>query len=104
MRGEAGWQGTAIGQNNQLRREPTADRRGRNPRESFDNLIRLGLIATEYELDDSKIKVGLDRSGRRAKVDAKLDSDDYLADFAFRFVHACRPPAVTIEGQATEAK
>jgi hypothetical protein len=77
---------------------------GENPEEQFQNLTRLGLIATEYELDANKIKVGLDRFGRGAKIDAKLDSDDYLTDFAMRFVQACRAPAVTIEGQATEAK
>jgi hypothetical protein len=76
---------------------------GENPKESFDNLIRLGLIDTEYELDDSKIKVGL-RSDNDVRVQAQLDSDDYLTDFAMRFVQACRAPAVTIEGQATEAK
>jgi hypothetical protein len=74
---------------------------GENPQEQFDNLIRLGLIATEYDLDGSKIKVRVPRSGVQgmlsgAKVDAKLDSDDYLTDFAFRFVRACRVP-VTIE-------
>lgn len=77
---------------------------GENPQEQFENLTRLGLIDTEYELDDNKIKVKFARSSGRAKVDAKLDSDDYLTDFAFRFVRACRAPAVTIEGQATEAK
>jgi len=83
---------------------------GENPEEQFQNLTRLGLIDTEYELDDRKIKVRLPpRSGggwfsAGAKVNAKLDSDDYLTDFAFRFVQACRAPAVTIEGQAIEAK
>ncbi len=78
---------------------------GEDPRESFENLIRLGLIATEYELDKSKITVGVRRSDNAVKVvDAKLDSDDYLTDFVMRFVQACRAPAVTIEGQTTEAK
>jgi hypothetical protein len=70
---------------------------GENPKESFDNLIRLGLIATEYELDDSKVEVRLPTSGvggvlAGARVKAKLDSDDYLTDFAIRFVQACRAP------------
>lgn len=65
---------------------------GENPQEQFENLTRLGLIDTEYELDDNKIKVMFARSSGRAKVDAKLDSDDYLTDFAFRFVRACRAP------------
>jgi hypothetical protein len=85
---------------------------GENPEEQFQNLTRLGLIDTEYELDDSKIKVKFPARGARwpltgalgAKVDAKLDSDDYLTDFAFRFVRACRAPVVTIEGEATEVK
>jgi Abortive infection alpha len=82
---------------------------GENPKESFDNLIRLGLIDTQYELDADKIKVKMPRSGVEGvlagvMVDAKLDSDDYLTDFAMRFVQACRAPAVTIEGQATESR
>ena len=65
---------------------------GENPRESFDNLIRLGLIATKYELDDKKIKVKFERSSGKPKVDADLERDDYLTDFAFRFVQARRAP------------
>ena len=80
---------------------------GENPEEQFQNLTRLGLIATEYDLDGNKIKVRMPRSGvagvlAGAKVDAKLDTYDYLTDFAVRFVQACRAPAVTIEGRATE--
>jgi hypothetical protein len=76
---------------------------GENPRESFDNLIRLGLIATQYELDEKKIKVRLPTIGLQGilagpTVKAQLDSDDYLTDFAMRFVQACHAPAVTIEG------
>jgi hypothetical protein len=72
---------------------------GENPEEQFQNLIRLGLIDTEYKLDDRKIKVKfpkhsgvLSTGGRGTKVDAKLDSGDYLTDFAIRFVKACRAP------------
>jgi len=72
---------------------------GENPEEQFQNLIRLGLIETEYQLDDRKIKVKFPTrsgvfatGGRGAKIDAKLDSDDYLTDFAMRFVKACRAP------------
>lgn len=76
---------------------------GENTQEQFDNLVRVGLIATEYELDDSKIKVGLPQIGRggvaakRVKVKAQLDSADHLTDFAMRFVKACRAPTITIE-------
>jgi hypothetical protein len=76
---------------------------GENPEEAFENVTRLGLIGTSYELDDSKIKVGFRRGDNDVKVRAELDSDDYLTDFAYRFVQACRAPAVTIEWQATEA-
>jgi hypothetical protein len=81
---------------------------GENPEEQFQNLAHLGLIATEYDLDGNKIKVRMPRSGvagvlAGAKVDAKLDSDDYLTDFAFRFVLACRAPAMTIDGKTTDA-
>jgi hypothetical protein len=77
---------------------------GENPMEQFQILIRLGLIATEYELDAKKIKVGVDRRGRKPKIDAKLDTDDRLTDFAMRFVQACREPAVRIEGRTTGVK
>jgi hypothetical protein len=72
---------------------------GENPQEQFDNLVRLGLITTEYGLNAKKIKVKIPKSGTGGgtKVDAKLDSDDYLTEFAMRFVKACRAPAVTIE-------
>jgi hypothetical protein len=81
---------------------------GENPQEQFDTLVRLGLIATEYGLDANKIKVKIPRAGAAgvlsggAQVDAKLDTGDFLTDFAVRFVQACRAPAVTIEGRATE--
>jgi hypothetical protein len=62
------------------------------------------LIDTEYELDDRKIKVKfpthsgvLSTGGRGTKVNAKLDTGDYLTDFAIRFVKACRAPN-TIDG------
>lgn len=78
---------------------------GENPQEQFDNLVRLGLIATEYDLDANKIKVKIPRSGRGGtRVDAKLESDDYLTAFAVRFVEACRPPAMITEEQENEAK
>jgi len=74
---------------------------GENLQEQFDNLVRLGLITTEYGLNAKKIKVKIPKSGTggRTKVDAKLDSDDYLTEFAMRFVKACRAPAVTIDGK-----
>jgi predicted transcriptional regulator len=78
---------------------------GENPEEQFQNLTRLGLIATEYDLNANKIKVKMPRGGVAgvlsggAQVNAKLDTYDYLTDFAMRFVQACRAPAVTIEGK-----
>lgn len=71
--------------------------------ESFDSLNRLGLIETFYDLGGS-MDVGFTSRGDARVVDAKLDSGDYLTDFAFRFVNARRAPAVTIEGQATDVK
>jgi hypothetical protein len=71
---------------------------GENPEESFQNLMRLGLIETEYELDDRKIKVKYARDGTTTGVDTGFKSEDYMTDFALRFVRACRAPAVTIQG------
>ena len=70
---------------------------GENPEESFQNLMRLGLIETEYELDDRKIKIRYARDRSHTKVDTGFSNKDYMTDFAFRFVRACRPPTVTIE-------
>jgi hypothetical protein len=77
---------------------------GENPMESFQNLIRLGLIETEYELDDRKIKVKYARDGTTTGVNTGFDSADYMTDFAFRFVQACRAPAVTIEGRDAQVE
>jgi len=74
-----------------------------NPEEPFQNLVRLGLIQSDYEIDDfHKSKVNFTRG--EAVVEAGVERRYELADFAFRFVRACRAPAVTIEAQATEEK
>lgn len=63
---------------------------GENLEESFENLIRLGLVQSDYQVDDRSTKVKV--RGRSAKVDAKLKSHYELVEFAFRFVRACRAP------------
>jgi hypothetical protein len=67
---------------------------GEDPEPSFENLIRLGLIATKYEFDGSAIEVQHSSNLRhfRAKAGRALTDDDYLTEFAIRFVHACRAP------------
>lgn len=68
-----------------------------NPEESFQNLSRLGLIQSDYEVDDLRTKVKLTQDGR-AQIDAELESHYELAEFAIRFVRACRAPKATIDG------
>jgi hypothetical protein len=71
---------------------------GGYPAEQFENLTRLGLIQTIYELGGN-MEVGFNRRGGAKVMDAKLDNDDYVTDFAVRFVKVCRAPTTTIEGQ-----
>lgn len=67
---------------------------GENPIEPFQNLIRLGLIQDEYEIDDRPRAVDLKhtRFGSAKVPPSKLKSHDELTEFAMRFVLACRPP------------
>ena len=64
---------------------------GENPEQSFQNLIRLGLIQADYDVDECRTKVKVTRGGK-ATVDAELERHYDLAEFAFRFVRACRAP------------
>ena len=75
---------------------------GENPEESFQNLIRLGLIQSDYEVDDRRTKVKLTRDGR-AKINAELESHYELAQFAMRFVRACRAPKATIDASTDKS-
>jgi hypothetical protein len=75
---------------------------GENPEESFQNLIRLGLIQSDYEVDDRRTKVKFTRDGR-AKIDAELESHYELAEFAIRFVRACRVPKATIDASTDKS-
>jgi len=64
--------------------------------ESFQNLLRLGLIQSEYAVDAFRSKVKLTRDGKRAKLDAELENRYVLAEFTMRFVRACRAPSISI--------
>lgn len=64
---------------------------GENPIEPFQNLVRLGLVETEYTVDKQAGKVKVVRS--KATVDPpKLKSHTEVTKFALRFVQACRAP------------
>lgn len=52
--------------------------------ESLDNLLRLGMVQPEYDLDR--------RSRDEGRIPTDLESWYYLTDFAVRFVRACRAP------------
>lgn len=65
---------------------------GENPMPSFQNLMRLGLIETEYEIDKRGTAVDLKhvRFGSAKIPPSKLETHYELTEFAVRFVQACR--------------
>jgi len=62
-----------------------------NPKESFQNLVRLGLIQPEYDIDRDLTKLRLAGNGTPV-LDAELESHYEVSEFAVRFVQACRAP------------
>ena len=64
---------------------------GENPLVPFQNLIRLGLIETEYEMDKRASEAKISRYGT-VKMASKLESHYVMTEFAVRFVQACRAP------------
>jgi hypothetical protein len=71
---------------------------GENPEESFQNLLRLGLIQPDYEMDERRTKLKITQDGR-ANIEAELESHYEFTEFAMRFVRACRAPK-TVESTA----
>ena len=65
---------------------------GENPMEPFQNLIRIALIRTDYDVDDSKIQLKILQNGTANFKPPKLESANELTDFAVRFIKACRAP------------
>ena len=61
--------------------------------ESFDNLVRLGLIQADYDMDDREPRIRI--AGGHAFTAAELKSWYELSEFAVRFVRACREPSST---------
>jgi len=59
-------------------------------RNSLDNLIRLGLVQSEYEVKDKGFRIV---GGQSIVPPGELDSWYELSDFAVRFVRVCRSPA-----------
>jgi hypothetical protein len=61
----------------------------------FQNIVRLGLIQTTYDVDGMKVRM----TGAGAPfLSGEMDEDRWLTDFAVGFIEACRPPK-TIEGE-----
>jgi|ERR1051325_6987535 hypothetical protein len=60
--------------------------------DQFQILVSLGLVAQEYDYDDSPIRIQIDKAGRAEFKPSKLDDWYYLTKFAEHFVKACRPP------------
>lgn len=65
---------------------------GENPIEPFQNLIRIGLIHADYDMDERKIELKIPQTGTANFKPPKLESSYELTDFAVRFIRACRAP------------
>jgi Abortive infection alpha/Protein of unknown function (DUF2806) len=66
---------------------------GESPEEEFDNLVRLGLVVSSYELLAERTEFILpDRKTRAVGSKPKLKEDYILSDLAVRFVKVCRAP------------
>jgi hypothetical protein len=72
---------------NQVLDELNEDQRGIQ----FENLVRLGLIQTNYNVDGMKVHM---RHGEDAFVSGDMDENHWLTDFAVAFIEACRAPKV----------
>jgi hypothetical protein len=55
----------------------------------FQNIVRLGLVQTTYEVDGMKVRI---TGGGDPYVSGDMDEDHWLTDFAVGFIEACRPP------------
>jgi hypothetical protein len=65
---------------------------GENPMEPFQNLVRIGLIRADYDMDEKKIELKILQNGTANFKPPKLESGYELTDFAVRFIQACRAP------------
>jgi hypothetical protein len=65
---------------------------GESPNVPFQNLIAIGLISADYDMDEGKIDVELTRDGTASLTPPKLGRGYSVTDFAMRFVEACRAP------------
>ena len=72
---------------NQVLYESNEDQRGIQ----FENLVRLGLIETNYSADGMKVLV---RPGHNPFVSGEMDENHWLTDFSIAFIEACRAPKV----------
>jgi hypothetical protein len=61
----------------------------------FQNLVRLGLIESTYDVDGMEVSV---RPGHTPYVSGEMDQNRWLTDFAIAFTEACRAPN-TIDAQ-----
>jgi Abortive infection alpha len=57
----------------------------------FENLVRLGLIQTNYNIDGMKVHM---RRGEDAFVAGDMEENHWLTDFAVGFIEACRAPRI----------
>jgi hypothetical protein len=63
--------------------------------EGFENLVRLGLVALDYDLIEGGKQLKLLGSHAQVVSNPKLKEDYILSDVAVRFVEACREPHST---------
>jgi hypothetical protein len=67
----------------------------------FQNLVRLGLIETTYDVDGMKVRMD---GSEHPYVSGEMDEDHWLTNFAVAFIEACRAPKVIDGTQAERAE
>lgn len=62
--------------------------------EPYQNLFRLGLLETDYEVPNSQTEINIQRAawGKIKIPSATLKTHERMSAFAARFVRVCRPP------------
>jgi hypothetical protein len=69
--------------------------------EPISNLFRLGLIVSDYDLEEKRKRVSIVGNQPQVFSETKLKEHDSLSGVAVRFVKACREPQKKVEGEGT---
>lgn len=76
---------------------PRSERQQRED-EALQNLVRLGLVVSDYSLIDGEHRLKLAGMSPQIISTPKLKEDSQLSDLAVRFVQACRLPKLKRNG------